>query len=156
MPLLTERQHMQLWCPEARVVIVDFGGPKLISPESPGIPAKMVESSPTLNRMDFGAEAGLKVPQSCLCFGSKCGAWQWAAFFQGRDGKHYTDADRQGGRIKPDAMPLEQMGYCGKAAPLELVLPVKPSKLQPPPVAANDGAGAPPPESTNPPGETIQ
>lgn len=132
---------MQLWCPEARVVVIDAEpqeGPKIAVPGVDASPIKFVEASPTLNRMDFNP-GGIKVPLTALCFGQRCGVWQWADWYRGRDGKHYTEAQRVAGDIKPDAYPIQQLGYCGKSAgsPYSLHPPYKPTTL-PAPEPAND------------------
>lgn len=153
MPLLPEREHMQLWCPEARVIIVDFGGQRIATPDNPGLEANKVEASPTLNRMDFGA-AGLKVPNSCLCFGSRCGAWQWSHWHRGTDNKHYPTREHM--KDRDPNMNGVQLGYCGKAAPLsqDMVPPVKPTSLQAP-QPANEPEEQKPDEGA-PEGETLQ
>lgn len=131
MPLLTEREHMQLWCPEARAVVFETReAPKVITADTPNV--QIADASPTFNRLDFGAMGGLKIPQSVLCFGSNCGAWQWSNWHRGADGKAYPT--REAVRNKDPNMNCARMGYCGKAAPVEIVMPPR-AKVAP---AANE------------------
>lgn len=115
MPLLRETDHMQLWCPEARVVIAEGGG------------------SPALNRIDMGQITGLKVPITALCFGRRCGAWRWSNMVKGSDDKFYTPNELltvNGNLPRAKQITYEHLGFCGKAGPAH---PDKVPEFTPPP-----------------------
>jgi hypothetical protein len=98
----------------------------------------------------------LKIPQTCLCFGSKCGAWQWAEAFRGRDGKTYTDGQRLQKEIKPDAYPLQQLGFCGLAGGMTIPALQLKRALEVERASNQEPASTDEPETGAPKGASIQ
>jgi hypothetical protein len=140
MPLLPEREHMQLWCPASRTVVVTAPeeGKRLLVAGSSDIAAgtfgPTVDASPPLNRLDMAipGQPPLKIPQTCLCFGANCAAWQWSNWHRGPTGIHFPSLEKA--RERDPNQKLEQLGYCGLAAPFDIV---PPSRMKV--AASNDG-----------------